>query len=300
MMSTEPSVIGSKEPLFAPIAFEIAAIPRTFPTMIYEKGNRLLDQLERRFGRLALPRMLHWIIGFQVLCFGLTIVHQEFPLWLVHDSNLIFQGQVWRLVSWLFLPVSLNPFFFAMAVMFMLFVSNSVEGEWGAFRVNLYLIASAAGLALAGLIPFVAGYSLYFGTIFFSSAFLAFATLFPNQIIQLFFIIPIKAKWLGVADAVGLVALVLMAPSPLLMGALVTLGLLPYLLTFAPGFLETHRRESTAKVRRHKFESATATATGDTFHECATCGATEKTHPEREFRVAADGNEFCDSCRKPL
>lgn len=293
-----PSVIGPKETGSPPIAFEIAAIPPTFPTMIYEKGNRLLDQLERRFGRLALPRMLHWIIGFQVLCFGLTIVNEEFPLWLVHDSNLILQGQVWRLVSWLFLPVSFNPFFFAIAVMFMLFVSNSLEGEWGPFRVNLYLLASAAGLALAGLLPFLNIYSLSFGKIFYSCAFLAFASLFPNQIIQLFFIIPIKAKWLGVADAIALVALVLMAPSPILMGSLVVLGLLPYLLAFAPGFLESYRRESTAKVRRHQFESDTAA--GDTFHECATCGATEKTHPEREFRVAADGNEFCDSCRKPL
>lgn len=266
--------------------------------MIHEKGNRLLDQLERRFGRLALPRMLHWIIGFQVMCFVLTIVNEEFPIWLVHDSNLIFQGQVWRLVSWLFLPVSLNPFFFAITVMFMLFVSNSIEGEWGAFRVNLYLGASALGLALAGLAPFFAGYSLAFGAIFFSGAFLAFATLFPNQIIQLFFIIPIKAKWLGVADAVGLVALVLTASSPVLMGTLVVLGLTPYLLTFAPGFLDNYRRESTAKVRRHRFETETTSV--ETFHECASCGATEKTHPEREFRVAGDGNEFCDSCRKPL
>jgi hypothetical protein len=296
--STRPSVTGSKETRSPPIAFEIAAIPRTFPTMIHENGNRLLDQLERRFGRLALPRMLHWIIGFQVLCFVLTITNGEFPVWLVHDSNLIFQGQVWRLATWLFLPVSLNPFFFAITVMFMLFVSNSIEGEWGAFRVNVYLVASATGLALAGLAPFFAGYSLAFGEIFFSSAFLAFATLFPNQIIQLFFIIPIKAKWLGVADAIGLVALVLTAASPVLMGGLVLLGLLPYLLTFAPGFLDNYRRESTAKVRRHRFESETATS--DTFHECAICGATEKTHPEREFRVAADGNEFCDACRKPL
>jgi hypothetical protein len=201
-------------------------------------------------------------------------------------------------VSWLFLPVSLNPFFFAIAVMFMLFVSNSLEGEWSAFRVNLYLFLSAAGLALAGLLPFVNIYSLSFGKIFYSCAFLAFATLFPNQIIQLFFIIPIKAKWLGVADAVALVALVLMARSPVIMGGLVFIGLLPYLITFVPGLVDSYRRESTAKVRRHRFESEIAT--GDTFHECTTCGATEKTHPQREFRVAADGNEFCDACRKPL
>jgi hypothetical protein len=49
-------------------------------------------------------------------------------------------------------------------------------------------------------------------------------------------------------------------------------------------------------VRRHRFEEASRT--DDTFHRCESCGATEASHPAREFRVAVDGNEYCDACRK--
>jgi hypothetical protein len=298
MMSTEPSVIGSKEPRSPPIAFEIAAIPRTFPAMIYEKGNRLLDQLERRFGRLALPHVLRWIAGFQVLTWALSLISPDFLGWINYDREAILDGQVWRLLTWAVYPASDFVLIVVFAALFMFFINDSLEGEWDSFRLNLYVLASVLILSSTGLVPFVTVPGYLLNTIFYSSVFLAFASLFPNQVIHLFGIIPIKAKWLGWANVAYLAAMVLTSSLPLLLGALVVIGLLPFLLTFGPGFIESYRRESTAKVRRHKFESEIAT--GGTFHECTTCGATEKTHPEREFRVTPDGNEFCDSCRKPL
>lgn len=266
--------------------------------MIHEKGNRLLDQLERRFGRLALPRILRWIAGFQVLTWALSLLSPEFLGWIDYNRGAILDGQVWRLFTWAVYPASDFVLFVIIAAMFMFFINDSLEAEWDSFRLNVYVFASILVLSLAGLAPIamVPGYIL--NTVFYSAIFLAFASLFPNQVIHLFGIIPIKAKWLGWANFAFLVAMILTAPNPLLTGGLVLIGLLPFLLTFAPGFVDAYRRESTAKVRRHKFERETAA--GDTFHECATCGATEKTHPEREFRVSADGNEYCDSCRKPL
>jgi hypothetical protein len=298
MMSTEPSVIRSKELGSSPIAFEIAAIPRTFHEMIYEKGNRLLDQLERRFGRLTLPHILRWIAGFQVLTWALSLISPDFLGWLEYNREAILDGQVWRLLTWAVYPASDFVLIVVFAALFMFFINDSLEAEWDSFRLNLYVFASILILSLTGLIPFamVPGYLL--STIFYSSVFLAFASLFPNQVIHLFGIIPIKAKWLGWANLAYLVAMVLTSSLPLLLGSLVVIGLLPFLLTFGAGFIDSYRRESTAKVRRHKFESEIAT--GVSFHECTTCRATEKTHPEREFRVAADGNEFCDSCRKSL
>ena len=97
---------------------------------------------------------------------------------------------------------------------------------------------------------------------------------------------PLRAGAVG--REFGAIAMRLIRPS--------SLGLLPYLLTFVPGFLAALRRESEAKVRRHKFQEQQPS--GTSFHECAACGATEQTHPGREFRVAADGEEYCDTCRK--
>lgn len=263
--------------------------------MIQESGNRLLDRLESRFGRLALPLLLHWIAGFQVLSFCLSLLSTEFLEALVYDPGSIYRGEVWRLVSWVVFPSSLNLFFFLITTMFTLFISNSLESQWGSFRVNLYLLATIFLLSCLGLVPGLGMAGLAYGMILFSSAFLAFATLFPNQPIHLFGIIPIKAKWLGIADACYLLSLVLQAGNPLLMAVIVVAGLIPYLLTFGPGFFENRRRESEAKVRRHRFEQNSLV--NASFHECASCGATEDSHPLREFRVSADGEEYCDQCR---
>jgi hypothetical protein len=278
------------------IAFEIPAIPRTLPAMIHEKGSRLLDRMEHRFGRLALPKLLHWIAGFQAVSFALSILSPDFLAWIVYDADLILHGQAWRLVSWIFFPSSLNPLFFLFATMFTLYVSNSLEQEWGGFRVNLYVFCTTICLALVGFLPFTQGIGSLYGWIFFTTMFLAFATLFPDATINLFGIIPVKAKWLAVADVLYLVAIVLQAPTPLVAGVVVTSGLLPYLVSFGPGFSESFRRSSEARVRRHRFEEASRT--DDTFHRCESCGATEASHPAREFRVAVDGNVYCDACRK--
>ncbi len=264
--------------------------------MIHETGNRILDRMEHRFGRLALPKLLHWIVGFQAVSFALSIVSPDFLAWIVYDADLIRHGQAWRLVSWIFFPASLNPLFFLFATMFTLYVSNSLEQEWDSFRVNVYVFATVVCLALVGFLPFTLGIGSLYGWIFFTSMFLAFATLFPDAIINLFGIIPVKAKWLALADVLYLVSIVLQAPVPLIAGLVVAAGLLPYLISFGPGFAESFRRSSEAKVRRHRFEEATRT--DETFHRCESCGATEVSHPAREFRVAADGNEYCDACRK--
>ncbi len=265
--------------------------------MIYDTGNRILDRLETRFGRLALPRVLRWIAGFQVLTWALSLMSPEFLAWLEFDRAAIFRGEVWRLVSWVVYPAAQNPIFVLIAAMFMFFINDSLESEWDSFRLNLYVFASIAALCVAGLLPVADGAGLLLNLVLFSSVFLSFATLFPEQVIHLFAVIPIKAKWLGWANVAYLVSVVLRSPAPVIVGGIALLGLTPYLLTFVPGILGSFRRESAAKVRRHRFESKVAA--GDAFHTCATCGATEKTHPGREFRVAPDGDEYCDTCRRP-
>jgi len=264
--------------------------------MIHDTGNRLLDRMEHRFGGLALSKLLHWIVGFQVVCFALSILSQDFLAWIIYDAGLIRLGQVWRLFSWVFFPASLNALFFLFAAMFTLYVSNGLEQEWGSFRVNLYVIGTTVCLALAGFLPFADGIGILYGWFFFTAMFLAFASIYPDTSIYLFGLIPIKAKWLALADVLYLVSMILQAPVPLVAGLVAIAGLLPFLISFGPGFVESFRRSSEAKVRRHRFEQDCDL--GDSFHRCETCGATEVSHPARDFRVAADGHEYCDDCRK--
>ncbi len=262
--------------------------------MIYETGNRVINDLERRFGNFALPRVLRWIAGFQVLSWALSLISPEFLDWIIFDRNAILSGQIWRLVTWVLFPASSFVLFVIIAALFMFFINDSIESEWDSFRLNLYVLGTLICLSLAGLMPVAGGAGLLLNSIFYSAIFLAFASLFPNQVIHLFGIIPIKAKWLGWANAAFLGAIIL--TNPFIVTLIVLLGMMPFLLTFVPGFIASYRQQTRVAVRRHRFEKEASAS--DAFHVCDTCGATEKTHPEREFRVAADGNEYCSECRK--
>lgn len=265
--------------------------------MSYETGSRLLDRLERRLGHLALSGLLRWVAVFQFLTWLLSLFSPDFLNWLAYDLSAIYGGQVWRLASWVIFPASTNPLFVLFALFFLFYINDGLESEWGSFRLNLYVFASVAILAILGLTPLGPIAALLFNHLFYTSTFLAFATLFPNHVIYLLGIIPLKAKWLGWANVALLSATVLGSQIPLLLALIVILGLTPYFLTFAPGFLQKYRREARAKVHRHQFQTEAPTKEG-AFHECEDCGATEITHPEREFRVSPDGRERCNACRQ--
>lgn len=264
--------------------------------MIYETGNRVIDRLENRIGHLALPKILRWIAGFQVFSWALSKFSEDFLGWIVFDRHAVLSGQVWRLFTWVLFPASDSVLFVLIAALFMFFINDGLESRWDSFRLNLYVIISAFFISLAGLIPGPTGGALLLNSLFYSVIFLAFASLFPNQIIHLFAIIPIKAKWLGWANAAFLGAMILTSPSLPAVAGIVLIGMTPFLVTFVPGFIRSHRERTEATVRRHRFQCETSST--DSFHECESCGATEKTHPEREFRVTSEGREYCSECRK--
>ena len=262
--------------------------------MFYETGNRLLNQLEKPLGKLALPNILRWIAIFQVLNWGLGLFSKDFLTWIEFDQAKIFSGEIWRIITWPVYPAASNPLFVLFAVFFMFFINDSLESAWGSFRLNVYVFACIILCSLCGLLLPAAGIGSLMNMIFYSSSFLAFATLFPEQIIQLFGIIPIKAKWLGWANAAILFSVIV--TSHPLFSLLIFTGMLPYVITFVPGFFLNYKKQSSAAVRRHRFQKDMDSGK-EAFHECERCGATELTHPEREFRVTADDREMCSTCR---
>jgi len=263
--------------------------------MIHEKGNQLIVGLEKRLGRMALPQILRWVAVFQALSWGLTLFSNDFLLWIQFDREAILSGQVWRLLTWALMPISQSPIFVLIALLFMFFINDGLEGHWGAFRLNLYVLASVAVLALVGMVPLFAPLASLMGSLFYSSAFLAFASLFPNQIIHLFLVIPIKAKWLGFVNAAFLLSIVFTSSAILLVGVFVIAGLGAYLLVFVPAFVAVAKQRKEIEVRRHRFKG-TVPSEDEPFHSCEACEANDRTHPELGFRVSADGRELCERC----
>jgi len=263
--------------------------------MIHERGERLLNSVERHFGKLAFPQIVRWIAGFQVLTYLLSLFSPDLLEWIDFDRGAIFSGQVWRAFTWVLYPRSSMVLFVLIMALFLFFLNDSLEGEWGSFRLTVYVVATVVLLSLTGLLP-VSGLGGLLNAVFFSSILLAFASLFPNHVIHLMLIIPIKAKWLGWFNAALLAGAILLSNAPVVTAVVVVAGLLPWGLVFLPHFAAEYKRSGEARVRRHKFESQRPSE-DDAFHTCDNCGATDQSHPDREFRVTADGRELCSVCR---
>lgn len=262
----------------------------------------LLSRLESKYGRFAISGLVQIIALFQMMVVVMMVFMAEggalaFQGLLNLDADLIMKGEVWRLVSHVFVPRGMSLIGAVFGTMIMMWVGRTLDEAWGAFRVNLYVfgwmfVVTAAALVFGwrgslGAVGFPTSIYLY------QTLFFAFATLFPNEEISVFFILPIKVKWLAWLSAAGTVFLVMQNPY-LLMPVLV--AHLNYLVVFGPGFLNERARQAKVVARRSRFESAQLPQ-GAFFHQCSICKKTEIDNPQLDFRVLDSGDEICSDCR---
>ncbi|NOX98269.1 MAG: hypothetical protein GXP30_00785 [Verrucomicrobia bacterium] len=267
--------------------------------MAYGLGSRLVSNLERKFGHLALPNLLHWVAGFQFLVFVLSVIDPNYMSLISFSRDAIFSGQVWRLFTYLFFPQTMNIYWILISIYFLWFISSGLESEWGSFRVNLYLFFTMFCLTSIALLlpPFFVGNGSLLATLVFANVFFAFARIYPDQQILLMMIIPIKVKYLGWVVAGTLLVKFLKAP---LLGIVIFPGLLPFLLVFGPDFIRSASERGKAASRRANFQAASHDPDKETFHTCNTCGTDDVAAPDLEFRVAADGDEYCTPCLEQM
>lgn len=157
-----------------------------------------LDKLERKLGRFALPGLMRVVVVGMALVFCCELLFPQAMLeyYLYFSPALIAQGQVWRIFTFIFLPPQSSLLFIVFALYFYYFIGNALENEWGSFRFTLYYLLGVVGTIIAGLLTGGATNSYLNLSLFF-----AFAALYPNMQVLLFFFIPIKIKWLAYLDA---------------------------------------------------------------------------------------------------
>lgn len=164
--------------------------------------RKLLNKLERKFGKFAIPNLM------TIIVFGMALVYlinfftnPEYTFNLssliYFDKELILQGQVWRILTFVFDPPDSSPIFIIFALYFYWLIGSALEQQWGSFRFNVYYLTGIIGTIIAGLIT---GYAT--NSYLNMSLFLAFAMLYPNFEVLLFFIIPVKMKFLAWLDVI--------------------------------------------------------------------------------------------------
>src|ERR1051325_6524999 len=151
-----------------------------------------LDKLERRFGFLGIPGLIRIVIGFTALVWALMWLNPNFRFALDLDPARIRHGEVWRLVTYIFVPQTLS-LWIVLALWFLWFIGEGLERAWGSFRLTLYFVVGMIGTTIAA---FFFGSNFSNGMII-TSLFFAFARFYPDEVIYVLFLLLWKIKWLA-------------------------------------------------------------------------------------------------------
>ena len=159
-----------------------------------------ISRLERKYGRFCIPNLISIIVGGQILVYAIELfVNQFISVYLGLSQSLLLMGQVWRLITFVFIPFSGGgPLSVILGIYFTWFIGTALEREWGDFRYTVYLLSGVLGTVLGCLLTGVTA-STYCLSI---SLLLAFDMLYPEVQLLLFFVIPIRVKYFGVFAAV--------------------------------------------------------------------------------------------------
>lgn len=172
------------------------------------QGPQWLNKLERKFGKFAIPNLMNIIIFGTVIVFLIDLFlnpryETNLSSILMFNRAEILHGQVWRLITFVFMPIevsaSASPFSLLLAAIVFYFywhLGTALEAHWGSFRFNVFYGIGVLCNIAAG---FITGYatSYYLNLVLF----LAYAMLYPDNRILLFYFIPVKMKWIAMLDA---------------------------------------------------------------------------------------------------
>src|SRR5439155_9800583 len=123
-----------------------------------------------------------------------------------------------------------------------------------------------------------------------TSLFFAFARFYPDEVIYILFILPVKIKWLAWIYAAFLMLGFFVGPNSYRAALLAAFA--NYFIFFGPEIIHQARHRHDVSTRRRRFEVQSRSPT-ETLHRCAVFSPTELSHPNLDFRVAQDGEEYC-------
>src|SRR5438874_13461814 len=108
-----------------------------------------LDKLERRLGFLAVPGLMRIVVGLTALVFMLVRLNPDFRFVLDLDPARVLHGEVWRLVTYIFLPQTAGFLWIILFLWFLWFIGDGLEQAWGSCRLRLYFFVGVIGTTAA-------------------------------------------------------------------------------------------------------------------------------------------------------
>ena len=275
--------------------------------------SRWLDRFYYKHPRFGIPNLMKFIVIGNVLIYFLDMFSNGYASWLfMFHPSAILHGQVWRIITFLFVPVSgysssdmFSILWFAMTTLFYYYIGNALERQWGSTRFTVFYFLGAILNLIIGF-AFQTSVTMYYVNM---SMFFSFATLYPEMQVLLYGILPLKVKWLAWLDAALFLFDIIRY---LMLGAwgyalIPVVAILNYFLFFWDDLMNIVRR----KTGRMAYQSRSQTINFKKaqkevqqrkgyLHKCAVCGITDADDPNMEFRYCSKCNGYYCYCMKHI
>ena len=254
--------------------------------------GRIIDRFCSRHPNFGIPNLMRYIVIANIVFWLLNFVNGKFIYYMTFSPFAIMHGQVWRLISFVFIPPGTGIIAF-IAFYFYYVIGSSLEQHWGTAKFNLYFLTGVLLTIIYGfLVYFITGRSCNLSAVYiYLSLFFSFAALFPDMQVLLFFIIPIKIKYLAIVDGILFILGVIGSRFP--ENLLPVVAVLNFVI-FCGGemFRPLRRRPASATTVNFRREAAKIRNEEQRRlynHRCCVCGRTDRDYPDLEFR-------YCSKC----
>lgn len=209
------------------------------------------ERFKQKFKRFGIPNLMLYIIATTLAVFiADNILRLNLSSFIFFSRDAVMSGQIWRIITFIFLPPTDSIFWILIALLFYYNMGSSLENAWGSTKFTRYYLLGMLGAIIAG---FITGYAdnVYLNL----SLMLAFAQLFPDTQFLLFFVIPIKAKYIGYFQLglYGISAITMIfTKNWVALGALIA-SLINFFIFFGPGMFRQYKQKAAIKKRRQEY-----------------------------------------------
>lgn len=296
-----------------------------------------LKNLRARFERFCyqnrhkgIPNLMLYVVIGSAIVYLLSMINGGAILYeyLRFDKSAILQGQVWRLVTYVFTYTPGDAFLILIFLYFFYNLSRNVEYSMGTFRFNLYYFSGMILMDLFAMLfcptaPVQVGGYLFSPEAFTNSIYtnmayylhlsmlLTFATTNPNSQFLIFFIIPVKAWFMGLVYLVLVAISVFNLTFPIAFfphNLFPLVALANYLIFAGKDVLNLFPFLARRRVQRQKKAGPIPFRKADTpprptvsyTHRCTVCGRTDVSNPELEFRYCSRCNGYYCYCQEHI
>ena len=262
------------------------------------KLNDAIDRFCALHPRLGIPNLMRYIVAANAVIYILSLFDRSGLLLqtLAMDPGAVLHGQIWRLVTYVLIPTS-GSFWLIISLFFYYWLGETLERLWGSAKFTVYYVSGALLTSLATLLVyFIDGISMpVYGASYVNTAlFMAYALTYPDAMVRIYFILPIKMKWLAILEAVLYAVNVVRYAAAGLWGMalLPIVAMLNLFIFFSPDFsrradqFQARHRSEAVQFRKAVKEQKRQRGYN---HKCEVCGRTDTDFPDLQFR-------YCSKC----